>query len=88
MFYFNYYKYSSLKNFCQAFCKNIFIETGYRQVAIFLWFRAGVWPVLRMKENADRFDLKQRMVKIIIKTGIKPAATLYAAGLKTIYQWY
>jgi hypothetical protein len=40
-----------------------------------------------MKENADRFDLKQRMVKIIIKTGIKPAAMLYAAGLKTIYQW-
>jgi hypothetical protein len=41
-----------------------------------------------MKENADRFDLKQRIVKIITKTGIKPAAMLYAAGLKTIYQWY
>ena len=88
MFYFNYYKYSSPENLCQAFCKNIFIETGYRQVAIFLWFRASVWLVLRMKENADRFDLKQRIVKIIIKTGIKPAAMLYAAGLKTIYQWY
>ncbi|GEM_PF-4776087 len=43
--------------------------------------------IVRMKHNADKFELRLRMVQYAKQSGVKPAARAFAATPKTIRKW-
>jgi len=43
--------------------------------------------IIKMKNKADKFDLRVRLVKAAIKHGVKPAAKLFDTTPKTVRKW-